>query len=246
MKRTAISYGASVRGPLHYREGAPNQDAWLRTSGRFGSLIVVCDGMGSKTNARTGAQAACAAAREAVTRWSLVDDAPVSYLAHLIEVLWRLRVHPGEPGDAATTCLLAFVAASGQWVIGGVGDGLAATKTGKEPPVRVVGHRDSGFVNETSALGVSRGLPGWKLTVLPPTDDDRMVVLATDGVADDLIPEKLDAFCNWLVDDFLDLEPLMRWRRLRAELRDWPTPRHLDDKTVAVMSVPAASGEEMT
>lgn len=246
MKRTAISYGASVRGPLHHREGVPNQDAWLRASGRFGSLIVVCDGMGSKPNARTGAQAACAAAREAVTRWSLVDGAPVSYLAHLVEVLWRLRLHPGEPGDAATTCLLAFVAASGQWVVGGVGDGLVATKTGEEPSVRVVGHRDSGFGNETSALGVSRGSKAWKLTVLPPTDDDRMAVLATDGVADDLIAEKLDAFCNWLVDDFLDLEPPQRWRRLRAELRDWPTPRHLDDKTVAVMKVPAAGAEEMS
>jgi hypothetical protein len=72
-----------------------------------------------------------------------------------------------------------------------------------------------------------------------------MAVLATDGVADDLISEKLDAFCNWLVDDFLDLNPLKRWRRLQTELRNWPTPGHIDDKTLAVLRVPAMAAEEM-
>lgn len=245
MKRTPISYGASVRGPMHRREGKPNQDAWLRTSGRFGSLVVVCDGMGSKLNARMGARAACAATREAVVRWSKVDGAPVSYLAHLVEVLWRLRVHPGDPSDAATTCLLAFVGASGQWVVGGVGDGLVATRTGDEPVIRFMGDRDSNFGSETSALGVSHGPKAWKLTVLPPTESDRLVVLATDGAADDLIPEKLDAFCNWLVDEFLDIAPPKRWRQLQTELRNWPTPRHIDDKTVALLRVPAMAAEEM-
>ena len=244
MKRAAISYGASVRGPLHRREGAPNQDAWLRASGSFGSLIVVCDGMGSKPNARAGAHAACAAAREAVRRWARVEGAPLPYLAYLVEVFWRLRVHPGDPRDAATTCLLAFVAVSGQWVVGGVGDGLVATKTGSEPAVQIVGHRDAGFGNETSALGVSRGSKAWRLVGLPPTEGDRVAVLATDGVADDLIPEKLDAFCNWLVGGLLDLAPPKRWQRLQTELRAWPTPRHLDDKTVAVMKVPAAAAAE--
>jgi len=241
MKRTAISYGASVQGPMHRREGTPNQDAWLRAGGRFGSLIVVCDGMGSKPNARMGAQAACTAAREAVARWSMAEDAPVSYLAHLIEVLWRLRVHPNDPGDAATTCLLAFVGPTGQWVVGGVGDGLVALRTGNETASQYVGNRDGGFGNETPALGVSRGPKAWNLKVLPPTTLDRLAVLATDGVADDLIPEKLDAFCDWLVDDFQGLEPALRWRRLQGELRDWPTPRHIDDKTVAVLRMSAAA-----
>lgn len=229
---------------MHRREGVPNQDAWLRTSGRFGSLIVVCDGMGSKPNARKGAKSACLAAREAMVRWSVVEDAPVSYLAHLIEVFWRLRVHPSEPGDAATTCLLAFAGTTGQWIAGGVGDGLVAIKTGDEPARRLIGGRDTIFGNQTSALGVSRGPKAWKLTVLPPTDFDRLAVLATDGIADDLIPNKLDAFCNWLVEDFQYVAPTTRWRQLQTELRNWPTPRHIDDKTVAVLKIPAATAEE--
>ena len=245
MTRTSISYGASIRGPTHRREGVLNQDAWLRACGGFGSLIVVCDGMGSRPEARMGARAACAAAREAVLRWAEAHEAPVSYLVHLIEVLWRLRIHPSEPKDAATTCLLALARASGQWVVGGVGDGLAVVRTGDAPATQYIGDRNGGFGNETLALGLSRGSKAWNLSVLPPTKAERIAVLATDGVADDLLPEKLEAFCDWLIDDFQALAPGPRWRRLQSELLGWPTPKHLDDKTIAVLKVFAeTSGEK--
>ena len=62
------------------------------------------------------------------------------------------------------------------------------------------------------------------------------MVLATDGVADDLAPERLDEFTDWLANDIGRLSPpTARWRRLCRELRAWPVPHHLDDKTVAVL-----------
>lgn len=237
MKHTVITYGASTRGPMHRREGIPNQDAWLRASGRYGTLVVVCDGMGSKPNARMGARAACAAVREAASKWAHAEGAPVSYLSHLIDVFWLLRIHPSDPADAATTCLLAFASSSGRWVVGGIGDGLVVFRTGDEPVTMYMGNRENDFANETSALGVSRGGKAWRLKELPPTEHERLAVLATDGVSDDLIPEKIDLFCDWLVEDFQDVAPAKRWRLLQNELRNWPTPRHVDDKTIAVLRV---------
>jgi serine/threonine protein phosphatase PrpC len=237
------SFGASVRGPLHCKEGRPNEDAWLRAEGRFGALAVVCDGMGSKPNARAGSQAACAAVKEAVSRWSKADGAPPSYLSHLIEVLWRLRLHPTEPASAATTCLLALATARGTWVVGGIGDGLALARSGSELRI-IIGDRGDDFANETTGLGVSKGPRAWTLTELPPTEGERIVVLATDGVADDLLPERLNGFCDWLTDTFEHLTPMERWRTLAVELRDWPTPGHLDDKTLAVIHKPASASEE--
>jgi len=237
------SFGASVRGPLHRKEGRPNEDAWLHATGAFGVLAVVCDGLGSKPNARIGSQAACQAVREAVLRWARVDDAPVSYLAHLVEVLWRLRVHPLEPSSAATTCLLALASKTGGWVLGGVGDGLAIARTGGELRM-VVGGRAEGFSNETTGLGASRGPSAWNLVQLAPTEEDRMAVLATDGVSDDLVPERLDGFFDWLAGTFQGSSPAERWRVLSAELRAWPTPGHLDDKTLAVLHAPAVAAEE--
>jgi len=237
------SFGASVRGPLHQREGRPNEDAWLRCDGQFGSLIVVCDGMGSRPHARIGSKAACDAAREAVVCWSRVENAPVSYLLHLLEVLWRLRIHPHQPDQACTTCLVAIARRSGEWIVAGLGDGLVLSRTGTEPVATLIGDRGEGFGNTTLALGASAGLKSWKVAELPPTSESRVVILATDGVGDDLMPEKHDAFCDWLCDEVRPLPPQVRWRTLVSELQNWPTPKHLDDKSLAVLYADEAAHE---
>lgn len=234
-------FGASVRGPLHEREKRPNEDAWLHAEGHFGSLVVVCDGMGSRPQARYGAKSACEAVREAVVRWSRVENAPVSYLLHLLEILWRLRIHPHQPADACSTCLFVLARKKGEWIAAGLGDGLIMTRTGAEPIKILIGQRGEGFANNTSALGASAGLKSWKVAELPPTINSRVAVLASDGIADDLMLEKLDAFCTWLCDEIKPLDSRLRWRTLMSELRSWPTPKHLDDKTLAVMCAEEAS-----
>lgn len=245
MAQHTYIFGASVRGPLHRSEGRPNEDAWLHARGPFGSLAVVCDGLGSRQHAREGARAACAAVKEAVSRWSKADEAPLSYLSHLVEVLWRLRLHPTPPDSAATTCLLALATVKGKYIVGGVGDGLALVRTG--PALRViVGDRGEDFANVTKSLGGSTGPRAWELAEFPPTHAERVAVLATDGVADDLLPERLTGFCDWLIDSFEPLAPRERHNRLIAELRAWPTPGHLDDKTLAVLHSPAPAHEEST
>ena len=241
MSRSAhsvITFGASVRGPLHRREGRPNEDAWLHARGAFGALAVVCDGLGSKPNARMGSRVACASVREAVVRWSKVDGAPLSYLAHLVELIWRLRLHPTDPPSAATTCLLALATAKGETIVGGVGDGLVLVRTGSDIQV-IVGDRGAEFSDETHGLGVSTGPRAWKVVRLPATDTEQLAVLATDGVSDDLRPERLDGLCKWLVDVYVAADPNERRHQLAAQLRAWPTPGHLDDKTIAVVYRPA-------
>ena len=230
------SFGASVAGPRHISKGLRNEDAWLRVNGKFGSLIVVCDGLGSRPHARLGARTACVAVQDAVKEWSKSKDAPISYLTHLIEVLWRIKLHPCKASDGATTCLLAWVRPNGEWIIGGIGDGLIVVKTGTEPPVSYLGIEDRGeeFANETQALGISK--KAWDLKILKPTKKERYAILATDGVSDDLDPKKIHQFCEWL-SNLSKLPPLPRWRELVASLKNWPTPKHQDDKTVALLKV---------
>ena len=60
-------------------------------------------------------------------------------------------------------------------------------------------------------------------------------MLVTDGIADDLRPDKLDAFVKWLRDEIGRKPKNERLTALRRALREWPTPAHLDDKTLAVL-----------
>lgn len=104
----------------------------------------------------------------------------------------------------------------------------------------VVGEVRSGFCNETDALSERRmpgKQPGRFADFLRPRAN--YAVLSTDGLSDDLQPLKRDAFCDWLVSEFSDLEANLRWRRLAGMLKAWPTAGHSDDKTIAVLRVAA-------
>lgn len=230
-----VLFGASVTGPHHLAGEQLNQDAWLTVRGHFGALAVVCDGLGSRPHSRFGARAACRAVRQAAHYWSgSAAGADPADLVRLIEALWRLGVASYGSEACATTCLFVLREPGGILVTAGLGDGaLLVTEAGAA--VRRFGGRDGAvFGNETLALGVRHSLRDWWFQVWPPCAK-RTVVLASDGVADDLDPERLDGFVGWLTDELVPLPGRQRRRRLQTELRRWPVPNHTDDKTLAVM-----------
>ena len=231
-------YGASVRGPHNLRQGRANQDAWIRATGAFGHLIGVCDGMGSRPASDAGARAACRTLRRAAHLWpggsSRADRPDPTHLVRLVEILWRLELARRTPAECASTCLFALREPDGRLLFAGLGDGLAILRKAVGGVTTFGGRDQDAFGDETLALGTPHRIDDWWLATEPP-GRGRTVVLATDGVADDLAPERLDAFTDWLADDVGRLAPATRWRRICRELRAWPVPRHLDDKTVAVL-----------
>ncbi|KFA90325.1 PP2C family serine/threonine-protein phosphatase [Archangium violaceum] len=228
-------FGASVKGPFHHAERRPNEDAWLGVRGDFGTLVVVSDGLGSRPQARRGSRMACLAVRDAVRHWAAAENAPMGHLVRLVELLWRLRITPASPEDCAATCLFALVRPPGQLVVAGLGDGMVAVRVEGEPARWVLGRRGDAFSNETAALGAARGPGAWSVQSFDTRERPVAAVLATDGISDDLLENRVDGFVSWLLETFAPLEPGARWRELSRELRDWPTPQHLDDKTLAVV-----------
>ena len=87
----------------------------------------------------------------------------------------------------------------------------------------------------TAGLGVAKDIREWRVHIEPEISGETVIMLATDGVADDLLPEKRSSFINFLVAQYGGLPATERSRALAKSLREWPTPRHLDDKTVAVL-----------
>ena len=230
-----VLFGASVTGPGHRSQGRPNQDAWLKAEGGFGALAVVCDGLGSRAASALGAQRACRAVRRAATQWpGVAAGADPDDLIRLVEVLWRLSLPPLAAPDCATTCQFVLRQPDGNLILAGLGDGVLLVRD-TMAGVRSYGGRTTGeFVNETLALGLPHRLRDWWIETLPP-QPRRTVVIASDGVADDLRTDRLEAFVGWLAEDVAPLPAHRRWLRLSAELRRWPVPHHTDDKTLVVM-----------
>jgi hypothetical protein len=225
--------GASVRGPEHRREGRPNQDAWLSRLARGTALAVVCDGLGSRPDSAVGSRAACRAVADAVRHWADGPEAPPELLLRLIHALWNVRVHQTGRDESATTCLFAVVTKDRRMLLAQLGDGLVMLNTSMgtttlEPPAERFG-------NATTGLGIASDLREWRLHLEPNFTGTASILLATDGVADDLVPEKRPEFLNFLVTQYGTRPAAARTRAIAKELREWPTPRHRDDKTVAVL-----------
>ena len=223
----------SVRGPEHVREGKPNQDACLVRRNLKTVLAVVCDGLGSRPHSGTGARAACRATADAVRHWAGSPGAPTELLLRAIHSLWSIRVQADGRDASATTCLFAAIASDGRLVIAQLGDGLVTLK--KLDGCITLEPSADRFGNETTGLGISTDVRDWRVHVEPRSIAPMAVLLATDGVADDVLPEKREAFLDCLLSDFATTREGTRSRAVAAELRSWPTPHHRDDKTVAVL-----------
>jgi hypothetical protein len=137
-----------------------------------------------------------------------------------------------DPSQAASTCLWAVAPLEGALLVGQGGDGIAVVRA-PNGTVKVLAKRD-GFANETDALGLSGGVQ-WHTLCRPVLEPGTAVLLATDGVSDDLDPGRIGEFVEMLTTEFGHLPPRNRWTALRRELAEWPTPHHLDDKTLAVL-----------
>jgi serine/threonine protein phosphatase PrpC len=228
----AEAFAASARGPVHAGLGVGNQDAWRVSATSRGTVVAIADGLGSKPSAARGAHAACAAAIAATAVWWQRRDTPAAALGGLIESRWRARLGPVPPDEARTTCLLAALDAQDRLVIATLGDGLALVAD--DHGAELITEERPGFGNETSALGAIPSDGAWRVAVRSMTPGT-VVLLATDGVSDDLVAERRADFAREVVASFGSLSPWQRSPELWRALHAWPTPGHGDDKTVAVL-----------
>ncbi|RDV36432.1 protein phosphatase 2C domain-containing protein [Bradymonadaceae bacterium TMQ3] len=225
---------SSVRGPSHVRAGEPCQDAWLAVVDKRASLAVVCDGMGSRSQSREGSRAATLAARDAWRLWRRSPVGTIEDFIRLVEAAWRLRLGRVEAKNASTTCLIYAEDGHGRAALVQLGDGLIARRL-PDGEVEVHPTRSEGF-GLTLALGTPHTLADWSFAFTEPVAPGDIFLLATDGVSEDLEPDRLGDLATWVVDD---LGPLPRpGVALARELRNWPVPHHQDDKTLLVMWKP--------
>lgn len=222
--------GGSVRGPAHAAAGECNQDALGLWGWRRGQLAAVCDGLGSRPLSHIGSRLACLAVRH-VLRGEMGQGDPKVLIGQVYRH-W-MQTLPVAPSQAPCTLLLAACRPDGDTLVAQLGDGMLAYRAGGR--FGILTPRRSGFSNQTEALGISRSWADWQVARLRLSEPGDALVLMTDGVSDDLMPERVNGFLRMLRKECAARSRRRSKAWLRRQLEAWPTPAHADDKTIAVI-----------
>lgn len=227
------SWGASVIGPGHLKNALSNQDAWAVDHHMWGDVLVVSDGLGSCLHAESGSRAACEAVKQAADfcfrnrAWESPD------LSGLIQIFWRMLVFPLPPEECSATCLFVIREKDGMVILGMLGDGLlAAIKPDGEVDL-LIANKDESFSNFTASLSSARQ-GDWKI-VRSTESAYRGFMLCTDGIADDLLPDSVEAFVKASMAHYRNCSEDALAADLQHWLENWPVPGHSDDKTIACL-----------
>lgn len=221
-----LAGGASVRGPAHSQEGTPNQDALCVSGCNGGWSIAVADGLGSRPLSHLGSRKAVQLFRR-LARVEL-DSLPADMGSALREQ-W-LESFASNHRLYETTCLWARVDVQGNGLAGQVGDGLVLVRSRGE--LRVLGGPRDGFANQTHTLAQAdhSTVSSIQFELVSPGDG---VLLMTDGISDDLVPEQLGGFFQAIYQRQRRSSKRRMRQWLTHELNGWSTPLHGDDKTMA-------------
>ena len=228
------SWGATVIGPLHVKAGIPNQDSWMARRYKWGNVVVVSDGLGSKAHSDHGSKAACLAVFEAAKSYQNTPDANIVDILRLIHANWLVKIAPYSSTDCSATCLFA-IQVEGILTLGRLGDGMiAALGETEENHLILSDNKQDSFSNYTNSLRQEFKPDQWEIATIESAAYNA-VVLCTDGISDDLLPEKQIEFVREFVDEYSDMKRGKRRNSIQKMLTDWPVPGHSDDKTIACL-----------
>ena len=227
-----FSAGTTVIGPTHADAGEHCQDASGTRGWRGGWIACVADGLGSRSNSSWGARCAVQVAMSVL--WHESDHRQdMRTLATRIYREWLRAVGHSHATDAATTLLVAACDKRGHVRTWQLGDGLVLVRRGSDvcslTPPRI------GFSNETRALGIDKSWGAWSTHEFDLSKPGDLVVLMTDGVADELEPSLLPTFPQALYRHLSRCSRRRARQWLKHELTHWATPGHSDDKSLALI-----------
>jgi serine/threonine protein phosphatase PrpC len=201
---------------------------------KWGNVLVVSDGLGSKPHSDHGAKAACLAVIEAAKIYQKNKLAKIDNILRLIHAHWLVNVAPFSPEDCSATCLFA-IGIDESITLGRLGDGMIALCSESENDCIVLTDSKQGsFSNYTFALYQEFKPDQWETTTVESSKYNA-VVLCTDGISDDILPERQVLFAYELHRSYVEMSPRRRKIDVIRWLEDWPVPGHSDDKTIACL-----------
>ncbi len=223
--------GASVAGVNKEH----NQDAYgFKESNKY-VLIIVADGVGSAKQSRIGSHQAVLAVKRSVVQWRRLREGEVNVLLQLIHFNWNLLINDlqYDKKECLSTCLFVYIDKEEQYVLSAMlGDGMIFINLKGVDNIRLSNGLD---FNYTKALGSSKSSKDWQIDKVKIDQTIIKILLATDGISEDIVENKEEDFLNYLVANIEEIETKKRYFKLREIIKDWPAKFHNDDKTVCVL-----------
>ncbi len=222
----------SVRGPGHVKDGLPNQDfAYAGYVGKY-LLAMVCDGLGSHAHSDFGARTLCELFPQCFAEWSRYRPGDFDDLLRLLQARWLVRTRALTPGKCGCTCQLAILNRKGKGWIAQFGDGMILVRHGVE--VRKFVETKAGYANETTPMGDGDLRQSWRKSKIDLSESGDRLLIMTDGISEDIKPQSEDGFVSSF-DMFFGMKAHKGTLALEDALINWPTPHHLDDKSVVAV-----------
>lgn len=220
-----ISGGISIMGNYH----DVNQDSFISKPYKDGYIVVVSDGMGSKSLSHFGSKCICESIYDVVSNYAFdLDMISFKDIIYACHEEWKKRLSDYDLKQCYATLLVAVVREH-QVKAARLGDGfLAIYSDGKVSCL--YDKKENYFANETDCL--KEVLDREKIEIIElDYSEFQGVILCTDGVEigtmqeTDLInftQEFVDEYSNWNKEELI--VEIATW------LKDWPG---MDDKTLA-------------
>lgn len=223
---------ASVRGPGHIKDNLPNQDFVHVGFSRGFLLVMVCDGLGSHRHSDYGARTLCEIFPDCFLEWSKFKPHDMDDLLRLLQARWLMRTRGYGVETCGCTCQLAILNSKGKGRLAQLGDGMTLVRHGSEVSKFV--EQKSGYGNETMAMGEGNLLPYWKKNKVDLSNHGDRLLMMTDGISEDILPQAEEKFVSTF-DLFFGMSRSRGQKALTTDLVNWPTPHHLDDKTIVAI-----------
>lgn len=210
-------------------EGLPNQD-FVQITDRDDFLVVsVSDGLGSAKCSLNGAKVACEVSSSMLLRhYSTVE---LDKIGLLITQKWEeeIKNQSDNLNDFSTANSFVLVNKRDQKIIiGQLGDVLVALRLDGDLMRLNIAEKD--FINETESLG-----SGKKVDYLINSysfKNSFEFLVATDGIGDELVRDKLDELFDYLIFKYKKINIKQRSRILRKEISKDLNEKNNDDKSL--------------
>lgn len=220
-----ISGGISIMGSYH----DVNQDSYLSKPYKDGYIMVVSDGMGSKSLSHFGSKCICESVYDVVSNYTFdLDVISFKDIIYTCHGEWKKRLSDYEIKQCYATLLVAVIRKN-KISAARLGDGFLAVYTDGKVTC-LYDKKENYFANETDCL--KEELDRKKVEIVEiEYSEFQGAVSCTDGVEIGTMQEEdISNFTREFVDEYLNQDMDEVISEIETWLKDWPG---MDDKTLA-------------